>query len=881
MSQEKVNLSWLYEQLQLPKSGIDVVEYIRHSEPVRNVDGGGQSVCVTFVSKLKMRCTINAESRTVEYPFIVQREFDEDTIEYYDQPYKLKLAYHTKKNRKVAHLHTPDFLVITKTEIYFVECKSESKLIALSARSPEKFVQEPDGTWRCPPGEEAVKKWGIGYRVVSTSQLSAIFTRNCEFLSDYYFNEPPDNQEKIKRAITSFFNLRRAGNLKDLLNTVENTDFIYWGLVLGFFYLDIDRYLISRPESARIYSDKTYANAVLIISESPLQQSLPNNKIQLKPNHQFTWDSSLWTIINAGKKEVVIKDEMSNIITLSKRQIESLVKKGSITGITTNDIKRNITPIFNSSTEDLEVAIFRYREISLHSENKTNKKITTPLRTIYEWKKRFRQAEKIYGVGLLGLIPGNRLRGNRTKRLLPEVQLLIEDVVQNLYATPAYPTRYSAYAELKDKCEQYNLTPCSYETFCLYIRNLNNVSLTKKTLGSRAAYQLQGNLPTSDVDLPPDGDRAFEVAHIDHTPLDIKIISSLTGELLGNLWLTILVCAYSKKILSHFLTFDPPSYRSSMVVIRECVRIHGRLPNRIVVDRGPDFRSIYFDYLIVAFCDAKLLRPTAQPKYGNPVERVFGTTNTGLIHLILGNTKKLTLGRNLSSTHHSNKHAVWTAGALNEVLTEWLYKIYPNIKNTGTGETPENRFNRSIKESGKRLHTLIPYDETFFIMTLPAPKRPPKVRARDGIRVNYFTYWNPALNRPDLDGKYIEVRYDPFDLSYILAYVENKWISCTCQHQMLREFTERDVRMAAEELKHLRKIAKQSYRITPAILVEYLRKIRQREADLYNAKKEILCSASTSRQPVKHEKESSITEDININDLSSLSITTVDKKVRT
>jgi len=615
-----------------------------------------------------------------------------------------------------------------------------------------------------------------------------------------------------------------------------------------------------------------------MISESPLQQSLPNNKIQLEQNHQFTWDSTLWTIINVGKKEVAIKDEMSNIITLSKRQIESLVRKGSITGITTNDIKRNIAPILNSSKEDLEVAIFRYREISSRSEHKTNNKITTPLRTIYEWKKRFREAEKIYGIGLIGLISGNHLRGNRSKRLLPEVQLLIEDVVQNLYATPTFPTKYSAYSELKAKCEQHNLMPCSYETFCSYIRNINKVGLTKKTLGSRAAYQLQGNLPTSDVDLPPDGDRAFEVAHIDHTPLDIKIISSLTGEVLGSLWLTILVCAYSKKILSHFLTFDPPSYRSSMMVIRECVKIHGRLPSRIVVDRGPDFRSIYFDYLIVAFCDAKLLRPTAQPKYGNPVERVFGTTNTGLIHLILGNTKNLALGRNLSSTHHSNKHAVWTAGAFNEVLTEWLYKIYPNIKNTGTGETPENRLNRSIKESGERLHTLIPYDEAFFIMTLPAPKRTPKVRARDGVRVNYFTYWNPALNRPELDGKYIEVRYDPFDLSYILAYIENKWIRCTCQHQMLREFTERDIHMAAEELKHLRKIAKQSYRITPAIMVEYLRKVRQREADLYKAKQEILCDASTNKPLTTYDEGANIIEDFHIEDIPSFPITRIEQK---
>ncbi len=42
------------------------------------------------------------------------------------------------------------------------------------------------------------------------------------------------------------------------------------------------------------------------------------------------------------------------------------------------------------------------------------------------------------------------------------------------------------------------------------------------------------------------------------------------------------------------LSFDPPSYRSCMMVLQDVVRRHGRFPDTIVVDNGADFRSDAF-----------------------------------------------------------------------------------------------------------------------------------------------------------------------------------------------------------------------------------------------------------------------------------------------
>lgn len=109
---------------------------------------------------------------------------------------------------------------------------------------------------------------------------------------------------------------------------------------------------------------------------------------------------------------------------------------------------------------------------------------------------------------------------------------------------------------------------------------------------------------------PRHGDRPFEVGHIDHTLLDIELVCSRTGGPLGRPWATLLIDAYSRRILAVYLTFDEPSYRSCMMVVRICVQRFSRLPETIVVDGGAEFSSTYFETLLAAFECTKKQRPS-------------------------------------------------------------------------------------------------------------------------------------------------------------------------------------------------------------------------------------------------------------------------------
>jgi putative transposase len=172
----------------------------------------------------------------------------------------------------------------------------------------------------------------------------------------------------------------------------------------------------------------------------------------------------------------------------------------------------------------------------------------------------------------------------------------------------------------------------------------------------------------------------MEICHIDHTEMDIELVDSKTGENLGRIWITFMVCAFSRRVVAVYVTFDPPSIRSDMMVIRECVRRTGRLPQTIVVDGGSDFRSIYFETLMAAFGITIKRRPGAEPRFGSPIERLFYTTNEQFVYTKLGNTQITRNVRQITKANNPKKLAVWDIGTLYEALCEWAYESYDTEK---------------------------------------------------------------------------------------------------------------------------------------------------------------------------------------------------------
>ena len=128
--------------------------------------------------------------------------------------------------------------------------------------------------------------------------------------------------------------------------------------------------------------------------------------------------------------------------------------------------------------------------------------------------------------------------------------------------------------------------------------------------------------------------------------------------------MTVLIDAFSRRCLAFYLTFDAPSYRSCMMILRDCVRRHSRLPQVIVLDGGPEFQSTYFETLLARYECTKKVRPPAQARFGSVCERLFGTTNSQFIHNLRGNTQITRNVRQVTKSNEPTGQARWPLGRL-------------------------------------------------------------------------------------------------------------------------------------------------------------------------------------------------------------------------
>lgn len=443
-------------------------------------------------------------------------------------------------------------------------------------------------------------------------------------------------------------------------------------------------------------------------------------------------------------------------------------------------------------------------------------------RTIRNWVKKYQDAEVQYGNGYVGLLPKTKKRGNRQEKIPTESLDLMNKIIEDSYKTIKLKTARVVYGELVVKCEEQNLYLPSYQTFCKTIKNQNvyDVELSRK--GKRAAYKYEEFYVELELTTPRHGERIFETAHIDHTELDIELIINKKES--KRPWCTFMIDAFSRRILAFYLTFEPPSYRSCMMVIRECVKNYSRLPNFIVVDNGKEFKSIYFESLLALYGVHKKERPAAKARFGNVVERLFGIANKLFIHNLIGNTQIMKNVRQVTKSVNPKNHAVWTLESLYERLESWISVVYDNLEIPSLNQSSKEAFEESIERSGNRPNTYIPYDETFILMTLPSVSgKTRKVHPGKGIKLTYAYYWCAKFRDPKVENSEVEVRYDPFNIGVAYAFINNNWQKCRAeQYSVFNGKTEKQLKIIAEELRQKKKLHSTNGVITAKMIAEFI-----------------------------------------------------------
>lgn len=271
---------------------------------------------------------------------------------------------------------------------------------------------------------------------------------------------------------------------------------------------------------------------------------------------------------------------------------------------------------------------------------------------------------------------------------------------------------------------------------------------------------------------------------------------------LGRPWVTFLSDAFSRSLLALWLTYDPPSYRSCMMALRECVRRHGRLPQTLVVDGGREFESVYFETLLARYECTRKTRPGAQPRFGSVCERLFGTAGTQFFHNLIGNTQLMREVRQVTKGVEPKAQAVWTLGSMAERLQVWAYDLYAKASHPALGRSPREAFAQGLLQTGARPQRLIPYDEEFLMLTRPTTRKGMAlVLAGRGVRIHHLLYWCEAFRNPQVERTQVAVRYDPYDIGSAWAYVNQHWYECHSEYYaLMRGRSEKELRLACAEL---------------------------------------------------------------------------------
>ena len=748
------------------------ISHIRSSAPARRVGGGKRNVSGRYPSR-KMGVTIQFESHRIELAAIYELERDSDVLEYYDQPPSFKLDYQSANGRRLGVLHTADFFVLRKDRAGWEECKTQDELDLLSQRNENRYCSDDGANWRCPPGESYSALYGLYYRVRSSRDIDWVFQRNIQFLEDY-FRGDGEVPAHARTAVIAHVNASPGLPLDQLLHStaqVASTDDVYSLIAAGGIYVNLRVASLTDAVKVSVYPDERMA--------------VP----RLQPA--------------AHESHAPAKASGTNAEARLARASES----------------------------DLSTANMRLRHVSDFLKGQESGAVVAPPgRTLRRWISSYRKAESALGSGYIGLLPEPR-RGNSTAKLPEESLALMGEFISIDYETLKQKTIYASWIALKLACDKKGILFPSYKTYRLAIRSRPAVEQTLKRQGPRAAYQQEAAYWELEFRTPPHGDRPFEIAHVDHTELDVESVCGRTGRGLGRTWLTLLTDAFSRRILSLYLTFDAPSYRSCMMVLRECVRRHGRLPQILVVDGGREFQSTYFETLLARYEVTKKTRPPSKPRFGSVCERLFGTANTQFLHNLRGNTQLAVKVRQLSQSVNPKGQAIWPFEELQRRLAEYAYEVYDTLSHPAFGASPREVFEAGLINTGTRAHRQILYDHEFLVLTLPTtPRGTAKVVPGKGVQINYVYYWSDLFRDPEVEKQSVDVRYDPFDAGTAHAFVKGQWTECHSEHYaVFRGRSEKEITLASQELRRVRQCHSQQFKVTASKLAEFLESVEAEE----------------------------------------------------
>ena len=446
-----VDLRLWYERLGLSEGARTIIERIRSSEPARRVGGGRSNVVGRYPSR-KMGRTVQFESHRLEFAVALELEDDERVLEYYDQPYQIPLTYRAISGRRISVMHTPDFFVLRTDSAGWEECKTDEQLAVLAQKSPHRYQTSPDGTWRCPPGENYASSLGLYYRIRPSSQIDWVLQRNLCFLDDYLRGDSAGVNSRERELVTACVSANPGIDLDELtrrIATPRAADCVHSMIARREIYVDLKAALLTNPSAVHVFRDSVSAPG------SEPTRRCGGTVVDLGLGSFVEWDGTTWRVANMGESTIGLVGAARDVTELPVAALERLISEGRIvvSGADRNWRTRDTihARLAAASERDLKIANRRYSALQARKTGGTD--AVVPARTLRSWAARYRQAQEAYGDGYVGLLPEVHRRGNRRSRIPEEVRALMQQSIDNDFGNAKQKSKGRAYFATTEKSQ--------------------------------------------------------------------------------------------------------------------------------------------------------------------------------------------------------------------------------------------------------------------------------------------------------------------------------------------------------------------------------------------------------------------------------------------
>lgn len=398
------------------------------------------------------------------------------------------------------------------------------------------------------------------------------------------------------------------------------------------------------------------------------------------------------------------------------------------------------------------------------------------------------------------LLPGKRGPAKGTSALEPEMESLVQEVLDKLYCSSQKPTEAHVVNEVRRRCREQNLIPPARSTIH---ERIEAIDLYKKLLSREGRNAAEQASPTPGT---MKATRPNQIWLIDHTLGDIILLDRRFRQPLGRPTLTLIIDAYTRMCVGCYVSLGPPSViQTAMALLHAFLpkgasleaagqewdwACHG-FPEIVHSDNGSDFHSLAIRRGLSTHGIVQEYRPPGRPRYGALIERFIGTM-MGELHFVPGTTFSNVQAR---GSYDSERKAVMSLDGFERWVFLQIGRYHRSPHRGLDGFTPQSRWKQSV-EAGFTPRAVPPgFAHDLMLSFLPSIKRKIDRTGIHFMRLRYWAPWFGPLIRRGAGN--VEVRYDPRDLSYVWVEAPTGWERVHLYHRQ-DPFTLREHRLSLE-----------------------------------------------------------------------------------